>query len=322
MAYGYNTVAMSADRRPFQALAVIAVSAALAVLCHRAGLHAAVRFPARPGDALSGPALESAIARAFARLAADPDDLRSRVELAVLYTHKGGPFAVDAINELERARELGASDPSLPFYLGVLYQGQGLYPFAVREYQRFLRNRPEHRDAQLLLAKILYQTGRYGEAVTRYRKLRESHPRDPLILENLGLSLLGARELGSAREAFEALRDFESDKGRRAWYYLGNTYLQAGNHKAALQSYARALPPGSAEVTGLMPAQVHAGMALACEGMGRADLALRYWQRVLSSDPASLEARARLLDLRTRIALRRGESPARPARAATASTAL
>jgi len=292
--------------RGVRAAVVLAACVALTAVLGWASARRRPRFPARPADALSGSALEDALTRAQARLEKDPEDLKARVDLGVLYAQKGGEASVDAINELETAREQGSTDPDLPYYLGVLYQGEGLPAFALREYQRFLRTHPGHKETELLLAKLLYQTGKYKDAADRYESLRARFPKDPIVLENYGLSLLAARDLDRAREMFSALRERGGEPGRRAQYFLGNVALSASDYKEALKAYAAALPQGSEPPAGLGSAQVYAGLALASEGLGRGDLAMKAWTHVLEREPENLQAQARLIELRSPRFLKKG----------------
>lgn len=301
--------------RAARAAAVLAAGLLLAATVAGSSARRRPRFPAPPGQTLSGAALEAALHSTEARVEKDPDDLAARVDLGLLYAQRGGKWDVEAINALETARDLGAADPEIPYALGVLYQAEGLHAFALREFQRFLRTHPSHKEAGLLLAKLLYQSGRLREAAERYEDLRARYPRDPVVAENYGLSLLALRDLSGARAVFAALRERGGEPARRAQYFLGNAALSASDYKEALRSYAAALPAGGEPPAGLSAAQVYAGVALACEGLGRRALAISAWSRVLAADPGHLQAQARLIELRSpraqkgALALKPGKSP-------------
>jgi len=100
-----------------------------------AGLFAALVFmlrehplPRRRVDFPSAPDLTTEISTAQERLKANPQDLSALVELGTLLFEKGKDSYVDAISDLEEARELGALDARVFYCLGIMYQEEGLYP--------------------------------------------------------------------------------------------------------------------------------------------------------------------------------------------------
>ena len=139
----------------------------------------------------SPPQVASQIAAAQERLKANPQDIAALVELGTLKFEKGRDSYVEAIGDLEEARDLGALDARIFYCLGIMYQEEGLFPFALTEYKRFLRHYPEDKEVRMLTAKLYYKMGLFSEAVNEYDRLKFQDPSDPLIEENLGMSLWG-----------------------------------------------------------------------------------------------------------------------------------
>ncbi len=261
--------------------------AALYIATRRPGAFArgqTVSFPAPPN-------VDTAIAAAQERLKGDPQDINALVDLGTLHFQKGKQFYPDAINELEQARELGALDTRIFYCLGIMYQEVGLYPFALEEYQRYLRHYPDDKQISLLEAKLLYQQGRYPEAVSEYERLKFKFPNDPLVQENLGLSLWGAKDVDHAAQTFEALKTQGGDEARRAQFYLGEIALAQGKAQEAFADVTQALQaPGSVDF-GIPAYQVDAVLAAAQQRLGRKDEARRLWAKVLTENPDDARAK-------------------------------
>ncbi|MCX5784103.1 MAG: tetratricopeptide repeat protein [Elusimicrobia bacterium] len=140
----------------------------------------------------TSPALEKRLDRKIAlaqeRLKTDPEDLKALFNSGLLKFQKGPAFYPDAIADFEKARQLGFSDDRLFYYLGVMYQGVGLYDFAGDEYRKFLRNRPDDFEISMRLAKLDYAAGRFPEAARGYEILELKYPKTPVVLENLVLA--------------------------------------------------------------------------------------------------------------------------------------
>lgn len=261
-------------------------------------------FPRPRVDAPPKPQLDVAIAAAQQKLRDDPQDLEALVTLGTLSFEKGKASYPDAVNYLEEARELGALDARIFYCLGVMYQELGLYPFAVAEYRRFLRNHASDKDVRMRLAKLLYQLGRFDEAVSEYERLRYHHPSDRIVEENLGLSLWAAKNIDRAAEAFGVLRGAGGAVGRRAEFYMGQISNERGQHEAAVAALTTALQ-GQGEL-GVPLEQVHAALGLAYQKLGRDAEAKAAWEEVLKLVPKDPKAQAALRQL-SRKAPRQGK---------------
>jgi tetratricopeptide (TPR) repeat protein len=247
-------------------------------VAHKRGLG----FPAPPN-------LDSAIASAETRLKENPQDINALVQLGVLHFEKGKDSYIDAINELEEARDLGALDTRVFYCLGIMYQDAGLYSFALEEYKRFLRNHPEDKEVRLLTAKLLYQQSKFSDAVEEYERLKYHFPKDPLIEENLGLSLWGAKQYDQALESFKALKGFGEEPAQRAELYLGQVELEREQFQSAVEHFKA--------VVGYEPAKVAAGLGAAYKSLKMPDESREAWKKVLELVPDDAKAKAALKDL-------------------------
>ena len=285
--------------QPLAWTALVAVSALLCGLIYFGLMRPS--HPARPrADFPARPRIEAAIAAAQVRLAANPQELAALVELGMLHFENGAQTYPDAVNELEEARRLGSLDSRIFYCLGVMYQELGLYPFALEEYQRHLRNSPDDKEVRALAAKLYYRQGDYNAAVKEYERLRYHDPNDPLIIENLGLSLWGAKLTERAVESFEALKVAGGLPGRRAQFYLGQIALEAGRYQEALGLMQGSLPDDAEPDYGIPKDRMHAAVAMVWQKLGRSDEARDAWQRVLKFAPSDAKAQAALRDLNRR----------------------
>ena len=273
-------------------------------------------FPRHPGD-IAFAAVDAKLAAAMERLDSEPENLQALVEAGALHFLKGPDQYRIALNELEEARRLGSADPRLFYYLGVMYQEEGLLPFAVAEYRRFVRNFPEDREARLLLGKLLYQTGRYEDAAVQFQSLGRL-ARDPVIEENLGLSLLALKRYDEAAKSFAALLPRPAFEAR-ARFYLGQAAFEAERWTEAREQLAKAAAAAPAQLEGVEPTALWAMVAATDEKLQDWTAAADHWQRLLQLDPKSAKAKASLRRLAPKLRAQRKASAAATAGAKAAA---
>jgi tetratricopeptide (TPR) repeat protein len=261
-------------------------------------------LPRRRVDFPAPPQLNAQISSAQERLKANPQDLSALVELGTLMFEKGKDSYVDAISDLEEARDLGALDPRIFYCLGIMYQEEGLYPFALTEYQRFLRHYPEDKEIRQLEAKLYYRMGLFPEAVGEYERLKFTAPGDPLVEENLGLSLWGAKLMDRALGSFDQLKTYGGDFGRRAEFYKGQIALEAGKFPEAVDHFAQC-GIASGPLPGIPDERVYTGLGMALQKLGRFDEAKTAWEAVLKATPKDAKAQAALREVARRQAAAR-----------------
>ncbi len=258
-------------------------------------------LPRRRVDFPPPPQLNAQISAAQERLKANPQDISALVELGTLQFEKGKDSYIEAISDLEEARDLGALDPRIFYCLGIMYQEEGLYPFALTEYQRFLRHYPEDKEIRMLEAKLEYRMGLFPEAVGEYERLKFMNPTDPLVEENLGLSLWGAKQMDRALTSFQQLKTYGGDYGRRAEFYLGQIALEAGKYQEAADHFA-ACGVAAGPLPGVPDERVYTGLAMAQQKLGRWDEAKAAWEAVLKATPKDPKAQAALREVARRAA--------------------
>lgn len=258
-------------------------------------------LPRRRVDFPAPPQLNAQISSAQDRLKANPQDISALVELGTLLFEKGKDSYVDAISDLEEARELGALDPRVFYCLGIMYQEEGLYPFALTEYQRFLRHYPEDKEIRLLAAKLYYRMGLFPEAVGEYERLKFSSPADPLVEENLGLSLWGAKLMDRALGSFDQLKTYGGDFGRRAEFYKGQIALEAGRFQEAADYFQQVGIAGK-PLKDIPSERVYTDLAMALQKLSRWEEAKAAWSEVLKATPKDPKAQAALREVNRRLA--------------------
>lgn len=256
-------------------------------------------------DLPAKPQLETALAAAQQRLKEDPQDLRALVEVGTLNFEKGKDSYPEAVNFLEEARSLGALDPRIFYCLGIMYQELGLYPYALAEYRRFLRNHPQDKEIRMMAAKLLYLQGSFAEAVSEFERLRFQNPGDKLIEENLGLSLWNSKSPERAVELFRLLRAAEGPVSLRAGVYLGQIALEKGDAKGAVAELEQVAAGLGAEEIGLPRENVYTSLALSHQKLGQAPQARAAWEQVLKLVPKDGTARASLKDLNRRFPVKK-----------------
>jgi tetratricopeptide (TPR) repeat protein len=295
---------------PWLTARVVAAAAVVAIAGLFGGLWWSLRsrpMPRRRVDFPPPPQLDAQISTAQDRLKIDPQDISALVELGTLLFQKGKDSYVEAIGDLEEARDLGALDPRAFYCLGVMYQEEGLAPFALTEYRRFLRHYPDDKEVRLLAAKLEYRMGMFPDAVVDYDRLKIASPADPIVEENLGLSLWGAKQMDRALGSFDALKAYGGDFARRAEFYKGQVALEDGKYQEAADHFAQCrLDLGP--IPELPDERVYTGLAMADQKLARWDEAKAAWERVVAANPKDLKAQSAL-----REATRRAAAAARAA---------
>jgi tetratricopeptide (TPR) repeat protein len=272
----------------------VAIAAAVCIAALFAALVFMLRdkpLPRRHVDFPAPPQVATQISAAQERLKVNPQDIVALVELGTLKFEKGPDAYVEAISDLEEARDLGALDPRIFYCLGIMYQEEGLFPFALTEYKRFLRHYPEDKEVRMLMAKLYYKMGLFQEAVNEYDRLKFQDPSDPMIEENLGVSLWGGKLVDRAVTSFVQLKTQGGDYSRRAEFYLGQIALEAGKNQEAYDHFIAA---GAQPVPGLDPQRFSTCLAMAAQKLGKWEEARAAWDEALRAAPADPKAKAGL----------------------------
>lgn len=260
-------------------------------------------MPKRAGEGSASPKkLETRISLAQDKLKADPNDIGALVELGVSLFEKGKDSYVDALSALEEARALGALDPRVFYCLGVMYQEEGLMPFALEEYKKYLRHYPEDKEVRLLTGKLYFKMGLFAEAVQEFDRLKFTNPDDAMIEENLGLALRSAKNAERAKASFEALQGKGGDFGRRASFYLGQMAMEAGDYAGASERLSAAAAGGP--LPDVEPALYYSTLGMAFAKTDKLDEAKTAWEEALKAVPNDPKATAGLREVKRKLAER------------------
>ncbi|MHB2026742.1 MAG: tetratricopeptide repeat protein [Elusimicrobiota bacterium] len=249
--------------------------------------------------------LDDAIANVQEKLNKEPDNLRAMTKLGLLEYLKGPQAYPKAINDLEDSWNMGALDPRIFYCLGEMYQQLGLYPFALEEYDRYLRNKPKDESVALLEAKILYQTGRYAQAVARYQKLEVAHPQNPIIAENLALSLWKMKQTDQALSEISRMASLGPVAAQRAAFDSAQIAYQAGRYQDALEEFLKAQPVVGDGPTDIPAVDFYRLLARTNQKLGRLEDARNAWAQVLLRLPKDRTALRQARALKRRIAVKR-----------------
>ncbi len=162
--------------------------------------------------------------------------------------------------------------PSVELYLSLAkyYEEANKPGEAEQQYQKALKEKPDHLAAMLSYAHFMENQGRYEDAVNLYQRAIKDHPKDASAYNNLGLCYArqknlkdAASALGQAvhlesrsvlyrnniaailveenrmQEAFEHLRSVHGDA--KAYYNLGYLLNKKGDIKSAEHHFRQAL---------------------------------------------------------------------------------
>jgi tetratricopeptide (TPR) repeat protein len=248
--------------------------------------------PLPPSGSAPTARLSREIASAEEKLKTDPENIELLTRAGELHFRAGPADYATAINELEEARDLGSLNPSIFYELGVMYQSEGLYPFALKEYDRYLRHFPHAADVAMRKAKLLFEAGRYEEASDEYADLLRDRPTDAMLKENLALSLWRAKKTDEAKQILSQLQD--ESRGHpefaRAEYFLGQMALEAKDYSGAEAAFENCRAAGGVPGPGVGPADLSRGLAKAYQGLKKYRDAVEQWKLVLASEPKDREA--------------------------------
>ncbi|WP_342642368.1 tetratricopeptide repeat-containing sulfotransferase family protein [Rhodoligotrophos ferricapiens] len=136
-----------------------------------------------------------------ALLVASPRDPALLTEIGVFEASQGNAAA--ARRHLEKALKLRPNDPDIHFNLAELARQADAVSLAERHYRKVVAVDPSHADAHYGLGESLRLLGRKDEALPFLIRAHELSPKDPEILNCLGICL---EENGHVEDAEQAFR--------------------------------------------------------------------------------------------------------------------
>jgi tetratricopeptide (TPR) repeat protein len=174
-------------------------------------------------------------------LAAHPEDLEAWVSLATAYYQRGPASYVNAMNALDKARALGATEEQLFYYAGVMYDALGLPEYAINELSKYLRHHPDDYETQVRLGNLHFRLKQFDQAEEFYQQATKKWPKDPTILFN---EAIVNKELERYPEALSELNRVRKIAGRLpegGLFQEGEIYRLQGNLEAAMRDYHQEL---------------------------------------------------------------------------------
>ena len=218
--------------------------------------------PAR--DRLSPGQAQSIVDSAKSYLHSNPDDFNAWSQLAIAYFNLGPDAYPDAMNALEKARELGATSESLYYYAGVMDEALGLPDYAVNEFSKYLRHHPDDYPTQMHLANLLTQQKKYDDAYQLYQALAKRTSKDPTLWFNFALISKEKNDLEGALAAFRKLHQLVKELPEGGLYQEGEVWRLKGSDDQAMSFYQQEIslhPSSLAALTALEAAQKRKGLS-------------------------------------------------------------
>jgi len=198
------------------------------------------------------------------------------------YAHLNDAAGAESV--LRRAIQLdpGRSEPY--GMLGELYAGQGRIDQALREFQAVADRQPTSVGAQTIVAVLLHQQNRKGEAKERYRKVLAIDSSAPVAANNLAWLMMEDNEnLDEAIQLAQRAKSRLPESGDVA-DTLGWLYFKKGLSAQAIEELKAAIARDGNNAT----YQYHLGLVYAQSGYF--DLAQKTLQSALTLSPSAPQA--------------------------------
>jgi tetratricopeptide (TPR) repeat protein len=157
--------------------------------------------------------------------------------------------------------------------LAIVYQQQGKHALAVAECRVAIRLDPAYAPPRVVMGGSLLALGRVAEATAELERAVRLLPNERLAREQLARAYTRGGNPAAAIDQYRALRDLAPDDPEYA-YQLGRAYLRLSEW--AVQRL-REIDPGSA--------RIYQALGHNYRVQGRADLALRAFERAAQADP-------------------------------------
>jgi serine/threonine protein kinase/Flp pilus assembly protein TadD len=213
-------------------------------------------------------------ARKNCQLALQLNSQLAPVYLTLGIIEEGAGHHQQALDALEKARQLEPSNPSVFIELGSVEEATSKLGEAESSYKTAAQLRPGDWTSLNALGSFYYRRGRYQDAIPLFQKITELAPDNSQGYTNLGGTYAMAGQYESAAVSFRqslTLRPTAS-----AYSNLGTIYFFLGRCAEAvpMMEHASQLAPKSEQVWGNL------GDAYACAPGRKADANLAYWRAV------------------------------------------
>ena len=157
--------------------------------------------------------------------------------------------------------------------LAIVYQQQGRHTEAVAECREAIRIDPAYAPPRVVLGGSLLALGRVPEATAELERAVKLLPTERLAREQLARAYTRGGNPASAVEQYRALRELAPEDPEYA-YQLGRAYLRLSEWS---MQRLREIDPGSA--------RIYQALGHNYRVQGRADLAVRAFERAAQADP-------------------------------------
>lgn len=168
--------------------------------------------------------------------------IHTRLAADYLFTKR----EIKAIEELKAAKSLDPQDLKPRFLLGLIYTSQGKFDDARNEYEDAVRANPESIWGLSSLADVLVLQEKMNEAAAIYEKLLEKEKESSPLHFNLAIIYIKTGRIEGAIEHLKAVLRLESDnKENRVLavihFYLGTLYESTKQGELAIKEFREAI---------------------------------------------------------------------------------
>jgi len=179
----------------------------------------------------------------------------------------------EAETAFRRVLQQGGNRAYVHNNLAITYQQQGKHAEAVAECREAIRLDPAYAPPRVVLGGSLLALGRVAEATTELERGVKRLPKERAGREQLARAYTRGGQPAAAVEQYRALREMAPDDPEYA-YQLGRAYLRLSDWA---MRRLREINPGSA--------RIYQALGHNYRVQGRADLAVRAFERAAQADP-------------------------------------
>ena len=169
------------------------------------------------------------------------------------------------------------------FNLALAHQKSARYDQAAQAYEQALKLRPQSCEGHTNLGIVREQLGDFAAARAAYDRAMKANAEALAPLWNLALLLEHSGQLEEAERHYRQVLD-RAPKEEEARFRMGYLRLQREDYRGAAEAFEGCLKYRSA-----WP-EAHANLALSYAGLGERDHAERLYEKMLDSDPKSMDA--------------------------------
>jgi tetratricopeptide (TPR) repeat protein len=179
----------------------------------------------------------------------------------------------EAETVFQRVLQRGGNRAYVHNNLAIVYQQQGKHSEAVAECREAIRLDPAYAPPRVVLGGSLLALGRVAEATAELERAVKLLPKERLVREQLARAYTRGGNPAAAVDQYRALRELAPDDPESA-YQLGRAYLRLSEWT---MQRLREIDPGSA--------RIYQALGHNYRVQGRADLAVRAFERAAQADP-------------------------------------